>query len=143
MGTTLVVALLTDGEAVLGDVGDSRAYHVHDTIEQVTVDQSLVQELVEAGTITEAEAEAEDHPQSNVVSQALGTSETVEPEFYRLEIDGTLIPCSDRLSDEVSDQTISELVTDTPALESVAEQLVQTANDNGGGDNTSVALCSV
>jgi protein phosphatase len=139
MGTTLVVALLTDGEAVLGNVGDSRAYHVHDTIEQVTVDQSLVQELVEVGTITEAE----DHPQSNVVSQALGTSETVEPEFYRLEIDGTLLPCSDRLSDEVSDQTISELVTDTPDLESVAEQLVQTANDNGGDDNISIALCSV
>lgn len=141
MGTTLVVALLTDGEAVLGNVGDSRAYHVHDTIEQVTVDQSLLQELVEVGTITEAEAG--DHPQSNVVSQALGTSDTVEPEFYRLEIDGTLLLCSDRLSDEVSDQMISELVTDTPDLESVAEQLVQTANDNGGGDNISVALCSV
>ena len=104
-------------------------------------DQFLEQRLVEVGTITEAEAG--DHPQSNVVSQALGTSDTVEPEFYRLEIDGTLLLCSDRLSDEVSDQMISELVTDTPDLESVAEQLVQTANDNGGGDNISVALCSV
>ena len=140
MGTTLVVAVVSeDGEVTIGNVGDSRAYIVDDSIEQITVDQSLVQELVEEGVISEEEAE--DHPQSNVVSQAIGTDEEVEPDFYDEEVDDqTLLLCSDGLTDEVPDERILELVSSSDSVEDASERLIQEARSNGGGDNISVAL---
>jgi len=113
MGTTLVTAVVSqDGEAIIGNVGDSRAYSVDTdeaSIEQITVDQSLVQELIEQGTISQKEAK--DHPQSNVVSQAIGTDETVEPDFYTESLEEVLLLCSDGLTDEVDDKVIAEIVT--------------------------------
>jgi len=85
MGTTLVGALLSNREATVVNVGDSRGYQLVDgDIEQVTTDQSLVQRLVEQGTIDPEEAN--DHPQKNVLSQALGTEETVDPDTYHLPV---------------------------------------------------------
>jgi protein phosphatase len=138
MGTTLVAALLADRQATIGNVGDSRGYHVGTGIEQLTVDQSLVQELVESGQITEAEAA--DHPQRNVVSQALGTSADVEPDRYRRRIEGTLVLCSDGLTEEVSEAFIETTVSGGGSLEETAEALVDRANENGGSDNVSVVL---
>jgi serine/threonine protein phosphatase PrpC len=139
MGTTLVAALLIDKTATLINVGDSRGYHVTgDGIEQVTTDQSLVQQLVEEGAIEPEEAD--DHPQKNVLSQALGTAETIEPETYRLHVEGTVLLCSDGLSDEVADEKIHELVTTADSLEVAAELLVDRANEVDGSDNVSVAL---
>jgi protein phosphatase len=138
MGTTLVAALLDDGVATIANVGDSRCYHVDDEIEQVTVDQSLVQELVDSGEITPAEAKA--HPQRNVVSQALGTSESVEPDLYQHSVTGTLLLCSDGLTEEVPKVTIQSIVSKGDGLEEVARSLVDRANGNGGSDNVSVVL---
>ena len=73
MGTTVVAAIVEDNKASIVNVGDSRAYDIGDSFEQITVDQSLVQELVEAGELTEEEAK--DHPQSNILSQAVGTTD--------------------------------------------------------------------
>jgi protein phosphatase len=138
MGTTLVAALLDGREATIANVGDSRCYHVDDGIEQVTVDQSLVQELVDSGEITPEEAES--HPQRNVVSQALGTSESVEPDVYRQSVTGTLLLCSDGLTEEVPEAAIGETVSEGDALSETAQSLVDRANDNGGSDNVSVVL---
>jgi protein phosphatase len=139
MGTTLVAALFDDGVARLVNVGDSRGYHVVvDGIEQVTTDQSLVQELVEKGTIEPEEAD--DHPQKNVLSQALGTAETVEPDTYQLVVEGTLLLCSDGLSDEVADAEIQQIVTTADSIERAAERLIGRANEVDGGDNISVVL---
>jgi protein phosphatase len=138
MGTTVVAALAADGEATIANVGDSRAYHVDDDAEQVTVDQSLVQELVERGEISQAEAET--HPQRNVVSQALGATESVEPDFYGVTVSGTLLLCSDGLTEEVPDQRIGELVRSSRGLQSTAAALIGEANENGGSDNISVVL---
>lgn len=138
MGTTLVAALLDGGAATIANVGDSRCYHVDDDIQQVTVDQSLVQELVDSGEITPAEAE--EHPQRNVVSQALGTDESVESDLYRHSITGTLLLCSDGLTEEVSEATIQSLVSRDDSLEAIARGLVDRANENGGSDNVSVVL---
>jgi len=139
MGTTVVAALVDGREATIANVGDSRCYHIDNDIEQVTVDQSLVQELVAAGEITEAEAE--DHPQRNVVSQALGTTENIEPDYYTQTISGTLLLCSDGLTEEVSDSTIRKTITEETTLIDTAETLIHRANQNGGGDNITVAMC--
>jgi serine/threonine protein phosphatase PrpC len=139
MGTTLVAALFDDGVARLVNVGDSRGYHVVvDGIEQVTTDQSLVQELVEKGTIEPEEAD--DHPQKNVLSQALGTAETVEPDTHQLAVEGTLLLCSDGLSDEVADAEIQQIVTTADSIERAAGRLIGRANEVDGGDNISVVL---
>ena len=143
MGTTLVAATVSEeGEVTVGNVGDSRAYFVdtdEDSIEQITEDQSLVQELLEEGVISEEEAE--DHPQSNVVSQAIGTDEEVEPDFYEEELnDERLLLCSDGLSDEVSDEAILETVSSADSVEDATETLIEEAKENGGSDNISVAL---
>lgn len=138
MGTTVVAAVIDDDKATIANVGDSRCYHIEDGIEQVTVDQSLVQELVAAGEITEAEAK--NHPQRNVVSQALGTTENVQPDIYTQTVDGTLLLCSDGLTEEVSDDVIARLVIEKTTLVETAEALIERANQNGGRDNIAVAL---
>jgi serine/threonine protein phosphatase PrpC len=139
MGTTLVTGLVRDREAVIANVGDSRAYEIHTgSIEQVTVDQSFVRELVEQGEITEEEVAT--HPQRNVISQALGTQETVDPDFYSISLDGTLLLCSDGLTEEVADGTICRVVSQADGLSEAADSLVTRANANGGSDNITVLL---
>lgn len=139
MGTTLVAGLVRNDEAVIANVGDSRAYEIDSgSIEQVTVDQSLVQELVEQGEITEEEAKT--HPQRNVISQALGTEVTVDPDFYQISLDGTLLLCSDGLTEEVDDEKIHRVVSQSDGLSDAAKSLVTRANNNDGSDNITVLL---
>jgi protein phosphatase len=141
MGTTLVAALVGDDTTTVVNVGDSRAYSVtDDAIEQVTVDHSLVQQLVDAGQLTQEEAAA--HPRRNVISQALGASDGVDPDTFSLELDPgeTLLLCSDGLTEEVPESTIHEVVSTTDALADAANILVETANENGGSDNVSAVL---
>jgi len=138
MGTTVVAALVGNDMAVIANVGDSRAYQIGDDLEQITVDQSFVQELVEQGEITPEEAE--DHPQQNVISQALGTTETVEPDFYTVSGNSTLLLCSDGLTAELTDEKISEIVAEASDIDSATTQLIEAANNNGGSDNITVVL---
>ena len=140
MGTTAVVALCVDNEAIIANVGDSRGYRICDEITQVTVDHSLVQQLVDAGEISKEEAK--DHPQRNVVSKSLGNRVDIEPDIFRIKVNGTILLCSDGLTEEVSDERIKEAVNDAPTIEDAADVLIQTANKNGGHDNISVALYS-
>lgn len=145
MGTTLVGALVSKPddadaatcETTLVNVGDSRAYEVGDDFEQLTVDQSLVQELVEAGDLDPEQAA--DHPSSNVLSQALGTDPTVEPDWYHRELEGALLLCSDGLTDELPDETIRDVVDDVSSEDAPVE-LVARANEAGGSDNISVVI---
>lgn len=139
MGTTLVAAIVGDGTAVVGNVGDSRAYLVGDGVEQLTRDHSLVQGLVDAGTITAAEAES--HPQRNVLTQAMGTEEDIVPDFFEVDLeDGVLLLSSDGLTGAVGDDAIEEIVTKAATLESAGEQLIERAVENGGTDDVSVVL---
>lgn len=139
MGTTLVTALVSGDDVLLGNVGDSRAYEITDgSIEQLTVDQSLVQELLDQGAISPDEVD--DHPQRHVLSQALGTTERVEPDISQHVLSGTLLVCSDGLTEEVSDATIANRVAKADSLETAAEDLIETANANGGSDNISIVL---
>ncbi|MEF8852182.1 MAG: Stp1/IreP family PP2C-type Ser/Thr phosphatase [Haloarculaceae archaeon] len=141
MGTTLVAGLVGPEETTVVNVGDSRAYRVDDAaIEQVSVDHSLVQELVDAGEI--APEEAESHRQRNVISQALGVGDAIEPDTFSVDLAAgeVLLCCSDGLTEEVAESTIHDVLTREDSLQSAAEALVSTANRNGGSDNVSVVL---
>jgi len=139
MGTTLVAAILSESSATIVNVGDSRAYHVTGrTIEQLTVDHSLVQELINSGDLSPSAAT--DHPQRNVITQSLGPSGSIDPDVYTAELTGTLLLCSDGLTEELPDSEIRHLVQGATDIEQAARDLVEAANQNGGEDNISVVL---
>lgn len=142
MGTTLVAAVIEDERAIVANVGDSRAYGLTQAdIEQISVDQSLVQQLIKEGHIDEKEAE--DHPQRNVISQALGRDETIDADFYQVSDVDTVLLCSDGLCEEVDDSTIHKRTVAASTYEEAAVALISTANDNGGSDNVSVVIGDV
>lgn len=139
MGTTLVLAVVTGTAAVIATVGDSRAYLIGEDIEQRTKDHSLVQELVDAGEISSSEAAH--HPKKNIVTRALGISSSVEPDILALDLaGGTLLLCSDGLTDSLSDDRIHAILTTIPDLDVACSALIVAANEQGGEDNTTVIL---
>jgi protein phosphatase len=136
MGTT-VVAALVDDLATIVNVGDSRAYTVSDTLEQITTDHSFVQTLIDEGEITPEEAQT--HPRRNVVTQALG-NETVDPDFFTISPEQYLLLCSDGLTEEVTEQRIAEIINRSESIDDATAHLIEDANANGGSDNISVVL---
>ncbi len=140
MGTTLVAVTVKDGTAYVANVGDSRLYKIGDQIEQITEDHSLVEEMVRMGEISKEEAR--NHPEKNIITRAIGVTETVEPDYFdtKLEKGECLLLCSDGLSNMVSDSQIKDILDHRQDLRSGAEELVRTANLNGGKDNIAVVL---
>lgn len=138
MGTTVVAAIVRDGVAHISHAGDSRAYLVSkDSVEQITVDHSYVQSLVDTGQITAAEAE--NHPNKNVITRAVGVDKRIDVDYSEIDMveDTTLILCTDGLSNYVSNDDIVEDIKDGQYY-AFAERLVKRANNNGGGDNITV-----
>jgi protein phosphatase len=143
MGTTMTVALVEGMSVVIGHVGDSRAYLVRgDSMEQLTEDHSLVNELVKSGKLSEEEAHI--HPQRSVITRAVGTDPDVDVDAFTIEAeDGDVfLICSDGLTDMVEDVDILELLdSNRDDLEQAVRALVQFANKEGGEDNiTAVAF---
>ena len=146
MGTTMTAVLIDGNAAVIGHVGDSRAYLVRgDTITQLTRDHSWVAEKVRQGLITEAEAR--DHKWRNVITNALGSRPQLRLDLFGIDLkDGDLLLlCSDGLSNMLTDQEMLELIraeANTP-LGALSQKLVDAANEAGGPDNISVVLAKV
>ena len=140
MGTTLVAVTVQDDTAYVANVGDSRLYKIGGTIEQITEDHSLVEEIVRMGEISKEEAR--NHPEKNIITRAIGVSETVEPDYFdtKLEKGECLLLCSDGLSNMLEDAQIKEILDRRTDLRSGAEELVREANRNGGKDNIAVVL---
>ena len=143
MGTTMTVAVVEGMRVVIGHVGDSRAYLVRgDSMEQLTDDHSLVNELVKSGKLSEEEAHV--HPQRSVITRAVGTDPDVDVDAFAIEAeDGDVfLICSDGLTDMVEDVDILDLVDRNRGdLEKAVRALVQFANKEGGEDNiTAVAF---
>jgi protein phosphatase len=141
MGTTCTVAALVDSTLVVGQIGDSRCYILRDgKLAQVTKDQSLAWQLIEAGAMTPEEAKAFEH--ANIILQALGVQERVEVVLSQVDLrkgDVALL-CSDGLHGPVSDEELlAVLVTETD-LEKAAQTLIQKALDRDGPDNITVVL---
>ena len=145
MGTTLVAAMFYDNRISIAHVGDSRAYRLRDErFEQLTMDHSLLQELVDRGFYSEEEAQRSTN--RNYVTRALGVEPTVEVEVQEYEVlpGDIYLLCSDGLPDMVEDEDIHLTIsTFNASLDVVGEQLVQLANEHGGRDNVSVMLAHV
>ena len=141
MGTTLV-ALLEDGDMVhVANVGDSRGYLLRQgELSQVTVDHSLVQELVDDGRLSPEDAER--HPQRSVITRALGIDPEVEFDLftYKLQVGDRLLLCSDGLSDVVEPAQIRNVLLRVRSAQKAARQLVTVANEQGGPDNITVIV---
>ena len=137
MGTTAVAAFVKDGTAVIAHVGDSRIYLVNGEIKQLTRDHSVVQSLIESGKITPEDAKV--HPRKNVITRALGAEEdvAVDSDCINLSDGDTLLLCSDGLTNFLDDKDILTVFQNND-ISAVAERLVETANENGGGDNITV-----
>jgi PPM family protein phosphatase len=141
MGTTLV-ALLEDGDMVhVANVGDSRGYLLRQgELSQVTVDHSLVQELVDDGRLSPEDAER--HPQRSVITRALGIDPEVEFDLftYKLQVGDRLLLCSDGLSDVVEPNQIRNVLLRFRSAQKAARQLITVANEQGGPDNITVIV---
>jgi protein phosphatase len=136
MGTTATVAGLVDKVLFAGQVGDSRCYILRNgRLSLITKDQSLVNQLIEAGQLTEDEADAFEH--SNIILQALGTTEQVAVDltFVELRRGDRVLLCSDGLSGLVHDEAIREEMACVGPLPELAERLIDLANAAGGHDN--------
>lgn len=136
MGTTSTVAALLDNYLFLGQVGDSRGYVLRaGKLVQVTRDQSLVNQLIEAGQLTEEEAETFEH--NNIILQALGTSDSVQVDltFVDLRRGDVLMLCSDGLSGMVRADEIREILSTTTEPLEACKLLTEKANQAGGHDN--------
>lgn len=142
MGTTLVMAVMNAGKAVVGHVGDSRAYCLRGgELVRLTRDHSLLQEQLDAGLITPAQAARSVN--RNLVTRAVGVDAEVALEVHDHDlIEGDLLLlCSDGLTDMVDDEDIRGLLCQThPSLQQTCNALVEAANLAGGRDNISVVL---
>jgi protein phosphatase len=140
MGTTATLAGIHAGVVYLAQVGDSRAYLVRkDELARITRDQSLIQDLIDSGVLSEQEAKG---VRDNRILQALGTSPTVKPEltYHDLRREDVLLLCSDGLSRVVGDDEILEVVKGASDCLAACDQLIALANARGGPDNITVLI---
>ncbi|MEQ1555678.1 MAG: Stp1/IreP family PP2C-type Ser/Thr phosphatase [Gallionella sp.] len=145
MGTTIVAGLFYDNRVAVAHIGDSRMYRLRGgKLTAVTRDHSLLQEQIDSGLISVADARFSKN--KNLVTRAVGIDPAVEPEIhvYPVQIGDVYLLCSDGLNDMVEDADIESAVYAMQAnLPLAAEQLIQMANDNGGRDNVSVILVKI
>ena len=140
MGTTLSVLWMSDNFVYIGHVGDSRVYLLRDgEFKQMTLDHSLVEQLVREGVLTEEEAQ--NHPMRNIITRAIGTDESVEVDVVVEERrKGDLwLACSDGLHGLVDDRQMRDALRQY-APEKAADVLLKAALDAGGRDNVTLVI---
>jgi protein phosphatase len=145
MGTTLTAGtLVTGGTVLIGHVGDSRAYLLHEgELQQVTVDHSLVEELVREGRLTADEAAV--HPQRSIITRALGVDASVEVDIFSVDLvpGDRLLLCSDGLTGMVQPDAIAAALRREEDPTRAAHQLIDAANAAGGEDNITAVVVTV
>jgi len=144
MGSTVVLVLVKNGLAYYTSLGDSRIYKIRDgVLQQITKDNSLVQQMVDSNIITQDEAKV--HPKKNVITKALGTNDELELEIYepfKLLLNDKLILCSDGLTAHVDEEEFFQISENNPPQEA-ARKLVELANERGGTDNITVQIVAI
>ncbi len=140
MGTTVVVATIIDRYLYVANVGDSRLYVLDEDINQITRDHSLVEEMVRMGEI-DREA-ARNHPDKNIITRAVGAADEVKIDFFdmKLKPGDIILMCTDGLTNMIEDEEIRMILNGQRDLVETAEELIRTANNNGGRDNIAVVL---
>ena len=143
MGTTVVSAVVRNSDAVVAHCGDSRAYLIHDSdIKLLTKDHSMVQELVDAGKISEEQAR--NHPNKNIITRALGVEFGVRIDLceFRVEKDDIILLCSDGLTNMLNEDEIIKTVNSTDFY-LCPETLVKRSLNAGGTDNITALMLRV
>ena len=141
MGTTVTAAAIFDNELIIAQVGDSRAYLLHNnTLQRITRDHSLVAEYVMQGRITEEEARY--HPQRSVITRALGSDPNMRADTYSMNIcqGDKLMLCSDGLYSMVEDNLIEQIMQSAPSAQECCDALIEAALAAGGLDNVTVIV---
>ena len=145
MGTTVVAAIITKSSVYISHAGDSRAYLINPearNIMQLTRDHSVVQRMVEDGTITAAQAA--DHPKKHLITRAVGVDPEVRTDYCQEEVEpgDIILLCTDGLTNYLSIGELAEGAFNA-SLEGYVTNLVNKANENGGGDNVTVVAVKV
>jgi protein phosphatase len=141
MGTTVVAASCDGSTLHVANVGDSRLYVAgNGKIRQVTRDHSWVEEMVRRGGM--GREEARNHPDKNIITRAVGAEETVNVEFFTVNLDegDVILMCTDGLTNMLEDDEILNILEISRDIVEMAEKLVCLANEKGGSDNISVIL---
>ncbi len=146
MGTTLVGAVIYGSHLYAVNIGDSRLYLISkDEMNQLTHDHSYVQALIDLGQITPEQAMT--NPHKNIITKALGISESAEPDIFKLDLSEMsaeyILLCTDGLTNYVSTEKIHSIILEGNSLEEMCTALVDEANRNGGGDNITTVLIKV
>lgn len=144
MGTTVTAAMLEDERLVIAQVGDSRAYLLHNgKLQQLTRDHSLMADMIDAGQITPEEARV--HPNRSIITRALGSNPHTRPDLFELNVHtgDRLLLCSDGLSTMLEDHQIEQILNRQEDPQRCAAQLVNEAIGAGGYDNVTVVVVDV
>ena len=140
MGTTLVAATVISDVLYVANVGDSRLYLINDEIKQITIDHSLVEEMVRMGGINREQAR--NHENKNIITRAIGAQETVNPDFFEVSLKkgDRIFMCTDGVSNMLTDEEIFEFLNENSSDEEKIEKIVAVANEHGGRDNMGIIL---
>ena len=141
MGTTITGCFIKGDMIQVVNVGDSCCFSIKDNeIKKVTKDHSWVQELIDAGAITEEEGRV--HPKKNIITRALGTNSSVKIDIFNIDKNESsmFLLCSDGLSNEVQKEEMVEIVNRYKNVNEACEKLVDLAKARGGKDNITVLL---
>ena len=139
MGTTLVLAIVTEAYILFGNIGDSSGYVVKDNkLHKVTYDHTLVNLLVSAGELTKEEAK--EHPKKNVLMKALGANDPIEVDVFDCDMEiSEILLCSDGLTNMLDNDQIEKVLLSDHTVEEKIERLIMKANNRGGTDNICIA----
>jgi protein phosphatase len=140
MGTTITACLVKENEMTVANVGDSSCYIIrYDGIVKITKDHSLVQQLVDEGSITEEEAVS--HPNKNIITRALGTNMHVDIDIFKVELSDVvkIILCTDGLSNGVKSGEMYDIIMNNNN-QNACRQLIELSKLKGGRDNISAIV---
>ena len=143
MGTTLTAGLLHGSQLAVSHVGDSRAYQIkNDSIELITKDHSLLEQLIDSGQVRPEDAP--NHPQRHILTRAVGIDNHLEVDIYEREIEpgSVLLFCTDGLTNHVADDEIKTACLEHQDPQKMAKFLIGLANDRGGHDNITVVIAT-
>lgn len=140
MGTTFVTAVVVDGTLYVANIGDSRLYVIGEEARQITLDHSLVEELIRMGQLDRRKVHY--HPEKNIITRALGTGNEAVPDFFEVELkeEEKLLLCTDGLTNMIENDEIRDIVSQKNFLDKICEQLIKRANYYGGTDNIGVVV---
>jgi len=143
MGTTLCCFLIQDQALIYAHVGDSRIYSFKNNLTQLTTDHSLRSELLQKGHISKEEATA--FPFKNIITRAIGTCSSVEPDIGTIAIEpgDIYFLCSDGLTDYVSDSQMIQVLKNSRSIKETSDKFIQLAKEKGGNDNITVVMIKI